>query len=160
MTQLNSLKGGKVSAVGEWVNVFYTERFHVCFYVSGRRNRTKPAKDTHGTSSKDNHNTSNNGSMTSPSVTANQSTNNSADPNNVQSDNLSSANTTQPAIVTFISQICESCLRLEAEVKKFKLEAGHFKQIENELRQKVDACATVKSNLQAKNKENEELEKK
>lgn len=40
------------------------------------------------------------------------------------------------------------------------MDAGQYKQTENELRQKIDACATAKSNLLAKNKENEEMDKK
>jgi len=57
-------------------------------------------------------------------------------------------------------QICESCLRLEVDIKKFKNDIGHMKQVENELRQKIDSHLTTKSCLQAKQKENEELEKK
>lgn len=59
-----------------------------------------------------------------------------------------------------VPQICESCLRLEAEVKKMRSDVGHMKQVEHDLRQKLDSGATIKSCLQAKQKENDELEKK
>uniref|UniRef100_A0A1B0CQT6 Putative conserved plasma membrane protein n=1 Tax=Lutzomyia longipalpis TaxID=7200 RepID=A0A1B0CQT6_LUTLO len=59
-----------------------------------------------------------------------------------------------------LPQVCESCLRLEAEMKKMRSDMGHMKQIEHELRQKVESSATIKSCLQAKHKENDELEKK
>lgn len=55
---------------------------------------------------------------------------------------------------------CETCSRLEMELKKMRSEVSHLKQIENELRQKCDQNSTVKSCLQAKQKENDELEKK
>lgn len=55
---------------------------------------------------------------------------------------------------------CESCGRLEVELKKMRTEVSHLKQIENELRQKCDQNSSAKSCLQAKQKENDELEKK
>lgn len=55
---------------------------------------------------------------------------------------------------------CESCSRFEVELKKIRSEVSHLKQIENELRQKCDQNSTVKSCLQAKQKENDELDKK
>lgn len=55
---------------------------------------------------------------------------------------------------------CESCGRLEVELKKVRSEVSHLKQIEHELRQKCDQNSTAKSCLQAKQKENDELEKK
>lgn len=57
-------------------------------------------------------------------------------------------------------QICTSCSRLEVEVKRLKGDVSHVKQIENELKQRTDTNANLKSNLQAKNKEAEELDKK
>jgi len=59
-----------------------------------------------------------------------------------------------------VSKICETCLKLEADVKKYRTEISHMKQIENELRQKLDANLTSKSTLQAKQKECDELEKR
>lgn len=46
------------------------------------------------------------------------------------------------------------------EVKKFKSEVSHFKQVENELKQKIESNSNVKSSLHAKQKENDELDKK
>lgn len=57
-------------------------------------------------------------------------------------------------------QICTSCSRLEMEVKRMKSEVSHMKQVENELKQRTDTNANLKTNVQAKNKEIEELEKK
>lgn len=45
-------------------------------------------------------------------------------------------------------------------MKKYRAEISHMKQIENELRQKLDANLTSKSTLQAKQKECDELEKR
>lgn len=55
---------------------------------------------------------------------------------------------------------CEHCTRLVAEVKRYRSEAGHAKQLENELRQKTEACAAAKTGVQAKQREYDELEKK
>lgn len=57
-------------------------------------------------------------------------------------------------------QICTSCSRLEQEVRRLKVDVSHVKQIENELKQRTDTNANLKANLQAKNKEAEELDKK
>lgn len=57
-------------------------------------------------------------------------------------------------------QICTSCSRLEMEVKRMKSEVSHTKQVENELKQRTDTNANLKTNVQAKNKEIDELEKK
>ncbi|KAI9576751.1 hypothetical protein GQX74_010733 [Glossina fuscipes] len=59
-----------------------------------------------------------------------------------------------------VAKICESCLKLEADVKKYRSEILHMKQIENELRQKLDNNLTTKSCLLAKQKECDELEKR
>lgn len=131
-------------------------------FFAGRRNRSKQqqqqkennyhiaatmaANNNHHNSSKDNHNNNNNNRQQSPD-------NNNAKPETHHLTNSSNSSSSY-------TPICGSCLRLEAEVKRFKLEAGQFKQLENELRQKTDACATAKSNLTAKNKEFDELNKK
>lgn len=59
-----------------------------------------------------------------------------------------------------VQQVCESCQRLENELKKLKTDISHMKQVENELRQKMESASTVKISLHAKQKENEELDKK
>lgn len=66
--------------------------------------------------------------------------------------------TTAPQIVHV--KVCDSCPRLEADIKKLKSEVFSMKQVENDLRQKVDSSATLKSCLQAKQKENDELQHK
>lgn len=57
-------------------------------------------------------------------------------------------------------QICTSCNRLELEVKRLKGDVSHIKQMENELKQRTDTNSHMKLNLQTKNKEIDELEKK
>ena len=69
-------------------------------------------------------------------------------------DNLKSSNLQQYA------PLCDACPKLESENQKFKVELAQSKQIENELRQKIELNATTKSSLQAKTRENEELDKK
>lgn len=111
-------------------------------FFAGRKNRIKQ-KDA-STLSKDNHH--------------NNSSSSAAGGQSDISENLTSSNIQQQQPT--ISQICESCLRLETEVKKFKSEVSHFKQIENELKQKIESNSNAKSSLHAKQKENEELDKK
>lgn len=55
---------------------------------------------------------------------------------------------------------CEQCARLAIEMKRHRSEAGHIKQMENEVRQKTEACAAAKANALAKQRDCEELEKK
>lgn len=79
----------------------------------------------------------------------------------ISKDNHSNANVVRnPSPLSQQIDHCESCGRLEIELKKVRSEIGHLKQIENELRQKCDQNSTAKSCLQAKQKENDELEKK
>lgn len=59
-----------------------------------------------------------------------------------------------------VAKVCESCLKFEADVKRYRSEISHMKQIENELRQKLEANTVAKSSLQVKQKECEELEKR
>lgn len=79
----------------------------------------------------------------------------------VNKDNQSNSNIIRnPSPLSQQIEYCESCNRLEVELKKMRSELSHLKQIENELRQKCDQNTTAKSSLQAKQKENDELEKK
>lgn len=137
--------------------------------VKGRRNRSK--RDTQG-SSKDNHANHNNGN----SYTSQQANNNSnqqqhkdsttsLDSSTSSSSSLSSSASAAAATISnvasqIVSKVCETCLRLEAEIKKYRNEISHMKQIENELRQKMESNAINKSCLQAKQRENDEMEKR
>lgn len=58
------------------------------------------------------------------------------------------------------SEPCEACARLEFELKTLRADINHLKQSENELQRKCDQSLAVKSCLQAKQKVNEELEKR
>lgn len=79
----------------------------------------------------------------------------------INKDNHSNSSTVRnPSPLSQQTEHCETCSRLEGELKKMRSEVSHLKQIENELRQKCDQNSTVKSCLQAKQKENDELEKK
>lgn len=55
------------------------------------------------------------------------------------------------------AKICEHCSRLEQEAKRLKSELNCMKNIENDMRSKVELNATIKACLQAKQKENEDL---
>lgn len=79
----------------------------------------------------------------------------------INKDNHSISSTVRnPSPLSQQTEHCETCGRLEVELKKMRSEISHMKQIENELRQKCDQNSNVKSCLQAKQKENDELEKK
>lgn len=79
----------------------------------------------------------------------------------INKDNHSNSNVVRnPSPLSQQIDHCESCGRLEVELKKMRTEVSHLKQIENELRQKCDQNSTAKSCLQAKQKENDELEKR
>lgn len=79
----------------------------------------------------------------------------------INKDNHSNSNAVRnPSPLSQQLDHCETCGRLEVELKKMRSEVSHLKQIENELRQKCDQNSTAKSCLQAKQKENDELEKK
>lgn len=79
----------------------------------------------------------------------------------INKDNHNNSNAVRnPSPLSQQIEHCESCGRLEVELKKVRSEISHLKQIEHELRQKCDQNSTVKSCLQAKQKENDELERK
>lgn len=137
------------------------------FHFAGRRNRGK--KDN---AAKDNHSqqqAQQKESSATAAASSNNSNSNNNDASSVSSSTSSSSSSNQAnqaaAAISHIaskvvSKICETCLKLEADVKKYRTEISHMKQIENELRQKLDVNLTSKSSLQAKQKECEELEKR
>ncbi|XP_065080329.1 macoilin [Ochlerotatus camptorhynchus] len=60
-----------------------------------------------------------------------------------------------------VPKVCDTCSRLEADAKKLRLEITNLKQGEYEMRQKYDAnTGNLKTCLQAKQKEHEELQNK
>lgn len=149
--------------------------YYVYIHFAGRRNRGK--KDN---AAKDNHSQQQQAQQqqkeASATVAASSNSNNSNSNNNNNNDassvssstsSTSSSNQANQAAAAIshiaskvVSKICETCLKLEADVKKYRAEISHMKQIENELRQKLDVNLTSKSSLQAKQKECEELEKR
>lgn len=64
------------------------------------------------------------------------------------------------SVANSMPQTCDSCHRLEAEIKKIRNENHQLKQYEADLRQKCDINANMKNCLLAKQRENDELEKK
>lgn len=72
---------------------------------------------------------------------------------------LPQAQPVQPPPV--VPKVCDACSRLEADAKKLRSEIHSLKQGDNELRQKYDSnIGNLKSCLQAKQKEYDELQNK
>ncbi|XP_035898731.1 macoilin [Anopheles stephensi] len=64
-----------------------------------------------------------------------------------------------PAATVIVQKVCESCPRLEGDVKKLRAELSAHRQTENELRQKYDSnTSNLKACLQAKQKDYDELQ--
>lgn len=127
-------------------------------FIVGRRNRVKH-KDTNHIPSKDNQqqthvNSNNNFSQVNTNSNSNSGSGGSS--GHVDHDNQSHNNKQTPTV----QQVCEYCQRLENELKKLKNDVNHMKQVEHDLRQKLESTTSAKSSLQAKQKENEELDKK
>ena len=55
---------------------------------------------------------------------------------------------------------CETCARLEAEAKRLKSELNMLKHLESEMREKNEMNSTIKTCLQAKQKEIDEMHNK
>lgn len=148
--------------------------YNVYIHFAGRRNRGKKdnaAKDNHSQQQQAQQQQKEASATVAASSNSNNSNsnNNNNDASSVSSSTSSTSSSNQAnqaaAAISHIaskvvSKICETCLKLEADVKKYRTEISHMKQIENELRQKLDVNLTSKSSLQAKQKECEELEKR
>uniref|UniRef100_A0A182P8D9 Macoilin n=1 Tax=Anopheles epiroticus TaxID=199890 RepID=A0A182P8D9_9DIPT len=64
-----------------------------------------------------------------------------------------------PAAAVVVQKVCESCPRLEGDLKKLRSELSSHRQTENELRQKYDSTTSnLKSCLQAKQKEYDDMQ--
>ncbi|XP_050081370.1 macoilin [Anopheles maculipalpis] len=71
----------------------------------------------------------------------------------------SSTESAPPAATVIVQKVCESCPRLEGDLKKLRAELSAHRQTENELRQKYDSNANnLKACLQAKQKDYDELQ--
>lgn len=105
--------------------------------------------------SKDNHQVSDAAAAASPNNTQNGSSSN-------QQQQQQKQEPPPPPIVQTVVQtvkVCETCARMEADARKLRTELGQMRQNENELRQKYDSnTANLKSCLQAKQKEHDELQ--
>ncbi|KAM7343944.1 macoilin isoform 2-T3 [Cochliomyia hominivorax] len=115
-------------------------------------------KEIHNNTTKDTHNHNNHQNSDASSVSSSSSSTSSSSSSGASGNSATS--TISHLASKVVSKICESCLKLEADVKKYRSEISHMKQIENELRQKLDSNMTTKSCLQAKQKECDELEKR
>lgn len=82
-----------------------------------------------------------------------------SDTSSISSSTSSSTSTLTNLATQVVNKICDACLKFEADIMKYRSEITQMKQIENDLRQKLD-CSNqqVKSCLQAKQKECESLE--
>uniref|UniRef100_A0A4Y0BES9 Macoilin n=1 Tax=Anopheles funestus TaxID=62324 RepID=A0A4Y0BES9_ANOFN len=71
-----------------------------------------------------------------------------------------SSNVSSPPVATVVVQkVCETCPRLEGDLKKLRTELSSHRQTENELRQKYDSNTNnLKACLQAKLKDYDELQ--
>lgn len=110
------------------------------------------------TSAKDNHIITTQASQHVPELKENGIVHNA----NVAYVSLSLPSSTSTTITTTSNQSkqCENCAKCEIELKKYRNEISQLKQSENEYRSKYEQNITTKSCLQAKQKENEDLEKK
>ncbi|XP_067626671.1 macoilin-2 isoform X2 [Eurosta solidaginis] len=107
-----------------------------------------------------NNNNNSDASSVSSSTSSASSTTSSSSSSGGASATGSASSTISNIASKVVSKICDTCLKLEADVKKYRSELSHMKQIENELRQKLESNLTTKSCLQAKQKECDELEKR
>ncbi|XP_037945560.1 macoilin-2-like isoform X2 [Teleopsis dalmanni] len=115
--------------------------------------------------SHNNNNNNNNSSNNNNNNSNTNNNNNNSDASSVSSSSSTSSSSSASLTISniaskVVSKICESCLKLEADIKKCRSEISHQKQIENELRQKLESNLTTKSCLQAKQKDCDELEKR
>ncbi|XP_053679933.1 macoilin-2 [Anopheles nili] len=64
-----------------------------------------------------------------------------------------------PVATVVVQKVCESCPRLEGELKKIRSELASHRQMENDMRQKYDATTSnLKGCLQAKQKDFDDLQ--
>lgn len=134
----------------------------MCF-LGGRRNRSKQQQQQQGQQTK----TSETLSATSSSIPSSSSKDNhhSNGFNKHTNHNNNNISTTTSSVAASADNhhpvvVCESCILLDAEIKRCRNELGQAKQLENEVRQKTESCATAKATALAKTRECEALEKK
>ncbi|XP_068144549.1 macoilin-2 isoform X1 [Drosophila tropicalis] len=126
-----------------------------------QQQKEKEQSSSNSSNNNNNSNTSNNNNNDASSVSSSASSTTSSSNSNSNTNNNNNKNAIISQLASkVVSKICETCLKLEADVKKYRAEISHMKQIENELRQKLDVNLTSKSLLQAKQKECDELEKR
>lgn len=127
--------------------------FLICYESGARKNRSKQQSQQNKSIS------SNHVSETSPSTSSSKDnhpshTNTNKHQHNNSTSSSSVASAESPVVV------CESCALLDAEIKRCRIETSQMKQLENEVRQKSESCATAKAATLAKARDCEALEKK
>ncbi|XP_023037601.1 macoilin isoform X2 [Drosophila willistoni] len=125
-----------------------------------QKDKEQSSSNSSNNNNNSNTNNNNNNDASSVSSSASSTTSSSNSTSNTNNNNNSKNAIISQLASKVVSKICETCLKLEADVKKYRAEISHMKQIENELRQKLDVNLTSKSLLQAKQKECDELEKR
>lgn len=123
----------------------------------GRRNRGKQ-KDTSHHHHNHNHNHNQNNFQHQQSQHHHPQPNNQ--PTSKDNQNSLSVIRNRSPLPPSPSEPCELCARSDLEIKKLRSDISHLKQSENELRQKSEQSSVMKSCLQAKQKENDELERR
>ncbi|XP_055383322.1 macoilin-2 [Condylostylus longicornis] len=182
--ETNSSSHGKIKSNQQNGNLLHFEIEEVAVIADppeknkGRKARSK--RGDNNASTKDNHHNHNSSSNNNNTSYNHNTSNNTYHHHNNHhhskdshgnSDTSSNSSTSSSAVSTasatitnlasqIVTKICDTCFRLEAEVKKYRAEISHMKQIENELRQKLDSNVTTKSCLQAKQRECDELDKR
>lgn len=114
--------------------------------------KKKPKKnDSNNHQNKEKDNIQNNNSQHSKDL--------NSDTSSISSSTSSSTSTLTNLASQVVNKICDACLKFEADILKYRSEITQMKQIENDLRQKLDSSnQQVKNCLQAKQKETESLE--
>lgn len=116
---------------------------------SKKKKSKKNDPNNHQNKEKDNH--QNNNSQHSKDL--------NSDTSSISSSTSSSTSTLTNLASHVVNKICDACLKFEADIMKYRSEITQMKQIETDLRQKLDSSnQQVKSCLQAKQKESESLE--
>lgn len=132
--------------------------------MTSKDNHLHQNHHNHDQQQQDHHATT--GSNSTVSNNTQNGGNSTATGSTVVSMNATAAAATQPQVQQpvpspVVPKVCDTCSRLEADAKKLRAEINNLKQGECEMRQKYDSnTGNLKSCLQAKQKEHEELQNK
>lgn len=118
---------------------------------SKKKKSKKNDSNNHQNKERDNHHQNNN-SQNSKDL--------NSDTSSISSSSTSSSTSTLTNLASHVvNKICDACLKFEADIMKYRSEISQMKQIEADLRHKLDSSNQQSKNcLQAKHKECESLE--